>query len=173
MKTLGAIGVTLMFLFLLASAPAYSQDQGENKPAPQEEKDKAKQQKDKAGRKDEGKRDQEPASESNAARQKEQREQHADNRQQHPAHVKRGRVIPDEKFRASFGRQHTFHVQRTLVINNPQPVVVYGGYSFQLVEAWPAVWAFDDDCYIEYVDGDYFLFDAFHPGIRVAVFVFE
>jgi len=43
MKTLGAIGVTLMFLFLLASAPAYSQGQGENKPAPQEEKDKVKQ----------------------------------------------------------------------------------------------------------------------------------
>jgi len=82
-------------------------------------------------------------------------------------------VIPDETFRANFGRQHTFHVQRTLVINNPQPVVVYGGYSFQLVEAWPTVWAFDDDCYIDYVDGEYFLFDAFHPGIRVAVFVVE
>src|SRR5712691_5896159 len=108
MKTLGAIGVTLMFLFLLASAPAYSQDQGENKPAPQEEKDKAKQ-KDKAQRKDEGKRDQEPAGERKA-------DQRVDDRQQHPSHAKRGRVIPDEKFRASFGRQNTFHVQRTLVI---------------------------------------------------------
>jgi len=52
-----------------------------------------------------------------------------------------------------------------------QPVVVYSGYSFQLVDAWPVDWGFDDDCYIDYVDGEYFLFNAFHPGVRIAVFV--
>jgi len=93
--------------------------------------------------------------------------------QQHRAHAQGGKHIPDDKFRSSFGRQHTFKVQRTQIVNSPQPVVVYGGYSFQLVDAWPAEWAFDDDCYIEYVDGQYFLFDAFHPEVRVAVFVVE
>jgi len=40
-----------------------------------------------------------------------------------------------------------------------------------LVDAWPVDWAYTDDCYIDYVDGEYFLFDLLHPGIRVAVFV--
>ena len=56
-------------------------------------------------------------------------------------------------------------------MNVSQPVVVYGGYSFQLVDAWPSDWSYDDDCYIDDVDGEYFLFDAFHPGVRIAVFV--
>lgn len=112
--------------------------------------------------------------------QKEQRsEQKSDQRMergdqhQHPAAANQGRHIPDDKFRAHFGRQHTFHVHRTEVINVSQPVVVFGGYSFELVDAWPSDWDFDDDCYIDYVDGDYFLFDTFHPGIRIAVFVVE
>lgn len=100
----------------------------------------------------------------------------ADNRQEmgrdqnRPA-ADRGRHIPDDQFRAHFGRQHTFHVQRTEVVNVSQPVVVYGGYSFQLVDAWPSDWGFDDDCYVDYIDGEYFLFDVMHPGVRIAVFV--
>ena len=43
MKILGALGISIMLLFLLASAPAYSQERDENKPTlGQEEKDKAK-----------------------------------------------------------------------------------------------------------------------------------
>ncbi len=113
-------------------------------------------------------------------RQQEQKEQRSDqrsdqrmerNEHQHPMAGKQGKHIPDDKFRSNFGRQHTFKVQRTQVINVAQPVIVYGGYNFQLVEAWPADWGFDDDCYVDYVDGQYFLFNAFHPGVRIAVFV--
>ncbi len=196
MKIFGAIGITLMFLFLIASAPAYSQERDENKPAlGQEEKDKAKHE-DKAAKPGEGKREHEPAGAREAGRdqdesrpaaarpqqeqrgQREEREQRPEqrvdrDRQQHPAHAQRGKTIPQEKFRASFGRPHTFHVQRTQIINNPQPIVFVSGYSFQLIDPWPAEWAFEDDCYIDYVDGEYFLFNAFHPGIRVAVFVVE
>jgi len=85
----------------------------------------------------------------------------------------RGRRIPDDQFRTHFGSQHRFHVQRNQIVNVSQPVVVYGGYSFQLVDAWPADWSYDDDCYIDYIDGEYFLFDVLHPGIRIAVFVVE
>jgi hypothetical protein len=41
----------------------------------------------------------------------------------------------------------------------------------RLVDAWPAGWAYTDDCYIDYIDGEYFLFDLLHPGVRIAVFV--
>jgi hypothetical protein len=39
------------------------------------------------------------------------------------------------------------------------------------VDAWPAGWGYTDDCYIDYVDGEYFLFDVLHPGVRNAVTV--
>jgi hypothetical protein len=83
----------------------------------------------------------------------------------------RGRQIPEEQFRSHFGREHHFHVQRDRVVNVSQPVVVYGGYSWQLAEPWPSAWSYDDDCYIDEVDGEYFLFDALHPGLRIAVFL--
>ena len=78
--------------------------------------------------------------------------------------------IPDDRFRSNFGRSHTFVVQRTTVVEG-QPGFVYGGYSFVFVDPWPSDWAYTDDCYVDYIDGDYFLFDLLHPGVRIALFV--
>jgi hypothetical protein len=188
-------------LLFLATAPAYPQD--DTKPEAkagqqQDEKNKDKDKKDKAARPDEGKPGQEqpavrpderkPEERKNderqnqapkenrqpeASRPQEQRPAQEMNRGHEQHQAQRGKRIPDDKFRASFGHQHTFHVQRTQVVNTSQPVVVYGGYSFELVEAWPVDWGFDDDVYIDYVDDGYFLFDPLHPGIRIAVFVVE
>lgn len=77
--------------------------------------------------------------------------------------------IPDDKFRAHFGRSHTF-AARTVIVQG-QPQFQYGGYSFQLVDAWPMGWAYTDECYIDYINGEYFLFDLLHPGVQVAVIV--
>jgi hypothetical protein len=81
----------------------------------------------------------------------------------------KGGHIPDDKFKAHFGRSHAFRAQTVIVAGRPQ--FQYGGYSFQLVDGWPAGWAYTDDCYIDYIDGEYFLFDMLHPGVRIAVFV--
>lgn len=78
--------------------------------------------------------------------------------------------IPEDKFHSSFGRPHTFVVQRPVIVQG-QPGFYYGGYSFIFVDPWPADWAYTDDCYVDYIDGEYFLFDLLHPGIRVALFV--
>lgn len=78
--------------------------------------------------------------------------------------------IPDDRFRAQFGRSHTFRAQRPVVVEG-QPRFEYGGYTFVLVDAWPQDWAYTDDCYIDDVDGDYFLYDLLHPGMRIALFV--
>ena len=91
----------------------------------------------------------------------------------HPAgqgNAKRGGHIPDDKFHAQFGRQHTFVINRPVVVEG-QPRFQYGGYWFEIVDPWPVEWAYTDDVYLEYVDGDYFLFDPLHSGVRVAVFV--
>ncbi len=80
----------------------------------------------------------------------------------------RGR-IPDDKFRANFGREHTFVVHRTIVNSHPQ--FRYGGYSFQIADAWPVGWAYSDPCYVDFIDGEYFLIDLAHPGVRLAIVV--
>lgn len=82
----------------------------------------------------------------------------------------KGVHIPDDKFRANFGRNHTFVINRPVIVNN-QPTFHYGGYSFVMVDPWPMGWAYTDDCYIDYIDGEYFLFDLLHPGVRIEVFV--
>jgi hypothetical protein len=81
-----------------------------------------------------------------------------------------GGHIPDDKFRAKFGRGHTFKVSKPVVVNN-QPTFTYSGYTFVMVDPWPVGWAYTDDCYIDYVDGDYLLFDLLHPGVSIALFV--
>jgi len=78
--------------------------------------------------------------------------------------------IPDDKFRAHFGQGHTLVVERPVVVEG-QPGFVYGGYSFVFADPWPADWAYTDQCYVDYIDGEYFLFDLLHPGVRVALFV--
>jgi hypothetical protein len=82
----------------------------------------------------------------------------------------RGGRIPDDKFRGSFGRQHTFVIHQATTVQG-QPGFQYGGYSFILSDGWPAGWAYTDDCYVDYVDGEYFLFDLLHPGVRIALVV--
>ena len=83
---------------------------------------------------------------------------------------RRGGRIPDDKFRASFGRPHTFAIGHPNMVQG-QPTFQYGGYSFTLVDEWPADWAYTDQCYIDYIDGEYFLFDLAHPGVQLAIVV--
>jgi pyruvate/2-oxoglutarate dehydrogenase complex dihydrolipoamide acyltransferase (E2) component len=92
--------------------------------------------------------------------------------QMHPSqggNAGNGGHIPDKQFHAHFGHEHTFRANTAIVSGQPQ--FQYGGYTFELVNAWPGDWAYTDDCYIDYIDGEYFLFDLLHPGVRVAVFV--
>jgi DNA mismatch repair ATPase MutL len=84
-------------------------------------------------------------------------------------HGRKGGHIPDDRFHAQFGREHHFNARTVIVQGRPQ--FQYGGYNFELVDVWPSDWAYTDDCYIDYIDGNYYLIDLVHPGIRLAVFV--
>jgi hypothetical protein len=86
-------------------------------------------------------------------------------------HEARGQRIPDDRFRTNFGREHTFRVHTQVV--EGQPRFQYGGYWFALANPWPADWTYDDDCYVDYIDGEYVLIDLRHPGIRLALLVVE
>jgi hypothetical protein len=82
-----------------------------------------------------------------------------------PAHG--GRRIPDDRFRAEFGREHHFHLR----IHRGDRSFGYGGYSFSFVDVWPVGWAYTDDFYIDFVGDDYYLCDVEHPEVRLVVIV--
>jgi hypothetical protein len=79
-----------------------------------------------------------------------------------------GHRIPDEKFRASFGAEHHFHVG-----HHDNRRFEYGGYSFEYVDAWPAGWSDDDDVYIVLIGDDYYLVDARRPEVRLRLLLVD
>ena len=89
---------------------------------------------------------------------------------QEERHDQERRRITDEHFRAHFGRDNHFAVRHVEIVGC-RPHFAYGGYNFEIAQPWPAGWAYTDDCYIDDVDGQYFLFNLRHPGVRVAVTV--
>lgn len=190
MKLTGLIKTSLLVSVLGTTALIYAQDQHDDtkpaesrpeatkpahddaKPArtqdakPQEDVKPGKQEDVKPSEKPENRMDPRPSA----------RDEHPDNRQEKSSdHMQqagdhRGGHIPDDKFRANFGRQHTVVINRPVIVEG-QPRFQYGGYWFNIVDAWPVGWAYTDQCYIDYVDGEYFLFDLLHPGVRVAIVV--
>jgi hypothetical protein len=78
--------------------------------------------------------------------------------------------IPDDRFRANFGQGHVF------VISQPEMVggfsrFQYGGFAFGFLQPWPDGWYYTDDVYVDYIDGEYFLFNPYYPGVRVGISV--
>jgi hypothetical protein len=74
--------------------------------------------------------------------------------------------IPDDRFKAHFGREHHFHIGHPEVVGG-RPRFSYGGYSFIIVQAWPAGWGYDDDVYVVDDGGVYYLCDVAHPGVQL------
>jgi hypothetical protein len=97
-------------------------------------------------------------------RHEERHDQHEEKREEHI------RRIQDDHFRAHFGREHHFAIRHVVMVGG-RPHFAYGGYNFEIVQPWPGGWAYSDNCYIDFVDGGYYLFNLRHPGVRVAVTV--
>ena len=76
------------------------------------------------------------------------------------------RRIRQEDFTAHFGREHRFHVER-----RDDRRFNYGGYWFQFSDPWPPAWSYDDDVYVDDIDGEYYLIDPARPGIRILLVV--
>ena len=147
-------------LSLLLGVPAAMHAQDEDKPPKQVEP------KPEPKRQEEAKppKQQEPNKHSEEAKPQDHRDQ------AHGKPAGKSARIPDDKFREHFGRQHTVVIRQPVIVEC-QPRFQYGGYWFVISDPWPAEWAYTDQCYIDDVDGEYFLFDLVHPGVRVALFV--
>jgi flagellar biosynthesis GTPase FlhF len=79
-----------------------------------------------------------------------------------------GGHIADARFSASFGRAHSFHMNRPTLYEGYSRFN-YGGYYFGFYDPWPSDWGYSDDVYVDYIDGQYFLIDPEHPGPRLMI----
>ena len=82
----------------------------------------------------------------------------------------RGGRIPDERFRSNFGREHHFRIGEPVLVGGYSRFQ-YGGFWFGFVEPWPEGWYYTDDVYIDYEDGEYYMYDPYYPGARFSISV--
>jgi hypothetical protein len=187
MKLLTVFSTAALALVLGISAPVYAQDdhpqdekraQPDDKAEHSQEKQEDKQvDKDKEKEKDQDKEveknkvdkqteekqtDKEKVSKS--AEQEEKSARPADAR----GEGKPGGRIPDDRFRANFGREHTFHIGRPVIVEGT-PRFQYGGYWFVIAQPWPVGWAYTDVVYVDYVGGGYYLLSPVHPGVQISI----
>lgn len=160
-RIMNAFSVALLLFF---GAYMYAQEPNDNRKLQQEEQKPTK-----------AEREKPPKAEREKPSKQESAKPAHEGQDRKTAEAKQGRAaksahIPDDKFRAHFGRQHTFVVSRPVIVEG-QPRFQYAGYWFEIVDPWPVGWAYTDSCYIDFIDGEYFLFDVLHPGVQIAVFV--
>ena len=160
MKLAGIIGTAVLSLTLGAAAPVYAQEEHQQEEHGQQEEKKAQQEKPSQQEEKHAQQEEKQAQHEKSA-QHEQQAQRADSNH--------GR-IPDDRFRANFGREQVFVINRPVIIEG-QPRFQYGGYWFGFSQPWPVGWLYTDNVYVDYIDGGYFLYNPFHPGIRVVIIV--
>jgi glucan-binding YG repeat protein len=201
MKLVGIISTAVLFLLLGTTAPAYAQQEEhaqEAKPAQHaQQKQEAKQAK--SSQRAEQKQEAQRAKSSQHAEQKQEAQQakssqHAEQKQeaqqaksaqhaQQQEHAQQPQAvasksgashygrISDTSYRAHFGRGHSFHMGRPQMIEGYNRFQ-YGGYWFGFNEGWPEGWGYNDDFYVEYIDGVYYMFNLRHPGFRLTLNIF-
>jgi hypothetical protein len=85
-----------------------------------------------------------------------------------------GYRIPEDRFRAHFGRGHWFRVHDVpVVVVQGAPRFQFGGLWFDVVdpcpETWSPVWYRTDEVYVDYVNDGYYMYNRRHPGIAIAI----
>ena len=74
-------------------------------------------------------------------------------------------LIPNDRFRAHFGREHKFHLTQAAYGKDRR--FQYGGYSFGFVDEWPVNWLPAEDLFVLQIDGGYYLCNRTYPGVNI------
>jgi hypothetical protein len=162
MKLVGIIGTAVLSLTLGAAVPLYAQDQHD----PQDE------QKDKpAEKKAQPEKPAKPAEKSaqqdkNAKPEEKNAKQEQRAPEAKPAQHASGGRIPADRYKANFGRQHTFRVSQNDFRSGR---FQYGGYWFGFGGAWPSNWLYTQDVYVIEIDGVYYLCNPTYPGVNLVI----
>jgi hypothetical protein len=189
MKLVGLMSTAVLSLTLVVAAPLYAQEQHEQ---PEEKKDQPAEQKEKKAQpakpdekaapqqhKDAKQPEKTTQQQKNAQPQDKSAKQAGQTTRPQPQHTTQAKSvqqaqhggagrIPDDRFKAHFGQEHTFHVTQA---NYSSHRFQYGGYSFGFVDAWPSNWLYTQDVYVIDIDGVYYLCNAMYPGVNLALVV--
>jgi cell division protein FtsN len=168
MKLIGAISTAVLSLSLGIGIPAYAQQdqhdqQEENKDKPAQENEK-KAQPEKPAKQEAAKPEAAKPEEKNN-KPEERTAQAQAKPEQNAQHAPAGR-IPADRYKANFGREHSFRVSQADYSNHR---FQYGGYSFGFVDAWPSNWLYTQDVYVVEINGVYYLCNASYPGVNLAL----
>ena len=186
MKLPGVIGTAVLSLALGATAPAYAQQEQHD----QQEEQKAKPEEKKAQPEKSAKQEERPAAkqeksskpeEKNTKQQENNTKQQENNTKQQENNTKaterntqpqqradnnRGGRIPDDRFKANFGREHSFRVSQSDYRNHR---FQYSGYWFGFVDPWPNNWLYTQDVYVIEINGVYYLCNPMYPGVNLVL----
>jgi hypothetical protein len=173
MKLVGIIGTAVLSLTLGVAAPAYAQDkQEEEKAKPAQEEKKAEparprqQEKNAQPQEKNNKQEERSAQQPNKNNQQEQKNAQQQQHNQPAQRARGGSRIPDDRYKANFGREHTFRVSHGDFSSGR---FQYGGYWFGFGGAWPSNWLYTQDVYVIEIDGMYYLCNPVYPGVNLAI----
>jgi len=172
MKLIGLITTAILSL-TIGAAPVFAQqeqhEQEEQKAKPAQEEKKA--QPEKAAKQDAPKAkpaqqaEKKAQPEKSAKQEKPSAQQQKSQPAQHAGGNGGGR-IPADRYKAHFGREHTFRVSQSDYRNHR---FQYGGYWFGFNDAWPSNWLYTQDVFVVEIDGVYYLCNASYPGVNVSL----
>ena len=174
MRLLLAIGTAVLSLTIIA--PVYAQEEQhdqkeEEKAKPAQEEKKAQPEKrpeEKSAQQEKNARPEEKNSkpEEKNAKQEQQRapSAKAGNQEQHAS---AGR-IPADRYKANFGREHSFRVNESDYRNHR---FQYGGYWFGFAGVWPSNWLYTQDVFVVEINGVYYLCNPVYPGVNIELSV--
>jgi hypothetical protein len=157
---------------LILAAPVYAQEQHDQeeqkdqkeqtaKPAQDEKKAET----EKSAKQDEKGAQQEKNTkpeEKNAQENNKQEEKNA--QQQHAQPAKNAGRIPADRYKANFGREHTFRVTQGDYNNHR---FQYGGYWFGFAAPWPSNWLYTQQVFVVDIGGVYYLCNPTYPGVNL------
>ncbi len=178
MKLIEAIGTAALSLILAVGVSAFPQqdqhEQEENKdrPAAQEHEKNAREEKEAR------QHDNKTQPEEKHAQQK---DNNRDEKRAQPEHTqavnsgksgersvsgRKGR-IPEDRYRANFGREHRFRVSEADYRRDRR--FQYGGYWFAFAQPWPTNWLYTQEVFVVEIDGVYYLCNAQYPGVNITL----
>ena len=136
--------------------------------APPEEKNARQQDKNNNQEENAQRQDNNNREDKNAQRQdKNTRQEEKNPEQTQRAAGNHGGRIPDDRYRANFGREHSFRVSQDDYSRDRR--FQYGGYWFGFVDAWPSNWRYTEDVFVVEIDGVYYLCNPAYPGVNVTL----
>jgi len=85
-----------------------------------------------------------------------------------------GYRVPHDRYIVYFGREHRFRVHTfPVVVVSGRPRFHYHDCWITLVDPWPEYWSTNwyenDDVYVEYANDGYYMYNARHPGVGIAI----